>query len=67
MLDYRYWQSALAGDPDVVGREMRVGGRAYTVIGVGPSDFAGTVRGLTPTFYVPYMMVEELIGSRMFD
>ena len=67
MLDYRYWQSALAGDPDVVGREMRVGGRAYTVIGLGPSDFAGTVRGLTPTFYVPYMMVEELIGSRMFD
>ena len=52
MLDHRYWQSAFAGDPDVVGRRMRVGGRAYTVIGVGPPDFAGTVRGLTPTFYV---------------
>ena len=35
MLDYRYWQSAFAGDPDVVGHEMRVGGRAYTVIGGG--------------------------------
>ena len=67
MLDYRYWQSAFAGDPDVVGHEMRVGGRAYTVIGVGPPDFAGTVRGLTPTFYVPYMMVEELNGSPMID
>ena len=67
MLDYRYWQGAFGGDPDVVGHEMRVGGRAYTVIGVGPPDFAGTVRGLTPTFYVPYMMVEELNGSPMFD
>ena len=67
MLDYRHWQSAFAGDPDVVGREMRVGGRAYTVIGVGPPDFAGTVRGLTPTFYVPYMMAEELNGSPLFD
>ena len=67
MLDYRYWQSAFAGDPDVVGREMRVGGRAYTVIGVGPPDFAGTVRGLTPTFYVPYMMAEELNGFPVFD
>ena len=67
MLDYRYWQSAFAGDPDVVGHEMRVGGRAYTVTGVGPPDFAGTVRGLTPTFYVPYMMVEELNGSPMID
>ena len=41
MLDYRYWQSACGGDPDVIGREMRVGGRKYTVIGVGPADFTG--------------------------
>ena len=67
MLDYRYWQSAFAGDPDVVGHEMRVGGRAYTVIGVGPPDFAGTLRGLVPTFYVPYMMAEELNGAPLFD
>ena len=53
MLDYRYWQTAFAGDPDVVGREMRVGGRAYTVVGVGPPEFTGTTRGFTPTFYAP--------------
>ena len=67
MLDHRYWQSAFGGDPDVVGSEMRVGGRAYTVIGVAPADFTGTVRGLTPAFYAPYMMVEELVGTPMFD
>ncbi len=67
MLDYRYWQSAFAGDPDVVGRQTRVGGRAYTVVGVGLPDFAGTVRGLTPTFYVPFMMAEELNGFPLFD
>lgn len=27
MLDYRYRQCAFGGDPDVVGRRMRVGGR----------------------------------------
>ncbi len=67
MLDYRYWQTAFAGDPDVVGREMRAGGRAYTVVGVGPPDFTGTVRGFTPAFYAPYAMVEELVGVRTFD
>ena len=46
---------------------MRIGGRAYTVIGVAPADFTGTVRGLTPAFYAPYMMVEELVGTPMFD
>ena len=67
MLDYRYWQSAFGGDPDVVGREMRVGGRTYTVVGVGPPDYAGTLRGLTPTFYAPFMMVEELVGFGVLE
>ena len=30
-------------------------------------DFTGTMRGLIPTFYAPYMVVEELVGIRMFD
>ena len=67
MLDYRYWQSAFGGDPDVVGREMRVGGRAYTVVGVGPPAFAGTIRGVAPAFYAPYMMAEEILGAPLFD
>ena len=67
MLDHRYWQTAFAGDPDVVGRELRAGGRAYTVVGVGPPDFTGTVRGFTPAFYAPYAMVEQLVGVRTFD
>ena len=67
MLDYRYWQSAFGGDPDAVGREMRVAGRAYTVVGVGPPDFAGTIRGLAPAFYAPSTMAEELLGVRLFD
>ena len=67
MLDHSYWQSAFGGDPDVVGTEMRIAGRTYSVIGVGPPSFAGTMSGLTPAFYAPYMMVEELIGSSMFD
>ena len=67
MLDYGYWQSAFGGDTDVVGKELRVGGRPYTVIGVGPPDFRGSLRGMTPVFYAPYMMVEELLGASLFD
>ncbi|MYN66432.1 MAG: hypothetical protein F4X11_15595 [Acidobacteria bacterium] len=39
MLDYSYWQSAFAGDPDVVGQPMRVRGRAVAV--EGPVGRAG--------------------------
>ncbi len=67
MLDYRYWQSAFGGEEDVLSKELRLGGRSYAVIGVGPPDFRGSVPPLIPAFYVPYMMVEEILGSRMFD
>jgi putative ABC transport system permease protein len=66
MLDHRYWQSAFGGDEDIVGKELRLAGRSYTVIGVGPPDFEGR-RFSPPAFYAPYTMVEELLGSRMFD
>jgi predicted permease len=34
MLTYRYWQTAFAGDPKVLGRTYRMNGRTVTVIGV---------------------------------
>jgi len=67
MLGFGYWQSAFGGRGDAVGRQMRIGGRAYTVVGVAPATFPGTTTGLAPAFYAPAAMVEELIGSPMLD
>jgi hypothetical protein len=36
MLGYGHWQRAFGGDPGVVGREIRLGGRPYTIVGVAP-------------------------------
>jgi putative ABC transport system permease protein len=36
----RFWKSAMAGDPDVIGKSMRLEGEPYTVIGVMPEGFA---------------------------
>jgi predicted permease len=67
MLGFGYWQTAFGGRGDVVGRQMRIGGRSYTVVGVAPATFPGTTTGLAPAFYAPAAMVEELIGSPMLD
>ena len=34
-----YWQEYFGGSTDVLGRELRVGGRPFTVVGVLPEDF----------------------------
>ena len=60
MLDYGYWHRAYGGSPDVVGQEIRLGGRAYTIVGVAPEEYGGTFRGIVPSVIAPTMMVNEL-------
>jgi putative ABC transport system permease protein len=54
VLNYNFWQSSLAGDPDVVGRTMILDGQPYTVIGVLPRDHRTLLGfGFAPALYVP--------------
>ena len=39
VLSYEVWKTYFAGEPDVVGRTVRLGGIPYTVIGVMPREF----------------------------
>ena len=60
MLSHGYWQRAFGGDLDVVGRELRLSARAYTIIGVAPATYRGSL--LAPEFYIPMTMYGVLMG-----
>ena len=60
MLGHSHWQKAYGGDSGVVGRETRIGGRPFTVVGVAPEDYEGHFRGLAPAFFLPRMMLNEV-------
>ncbi|HZM58241.1 MAG TPA: ABC transporter permease, partial [Vicinamibacterales bacterium] len=62
MLSHGYWQRAFGGDPQVVGRTLQMGRRRYTIIGVAPADYRGGLPAITPAFYVPMSMLDELMG-----
>ena len=38
IISYRLWQSRFGGDPAIINRSIRIGGRSATVVGVMPSD-----------------------------
>ncbi len=40
VLSYALWQSVFGGDPQVVGRDLRIDGQPYAVVGVMPGDFS---------------------------
>jgi putative ABC transport system permease protein len=39
VLSYRFWQAAYGGDAGVLGRQVRLDDRPYTIIGVMPREF----------------------------
>jgi len=41
ILSYGFWRRIFGGDLDVVGREMKLDGSSFTVVGVMPSSFPG--------------------------
>ena len=44
VIGYDVWQARFAGDPAILGREIRIGRAAHTIVGVMPQGFAFPVR-----------------------
>jgi predicted permease len=62
VLGYAYWHSQFEGDPNIVGREVRLNKHPFTVVGVAPPEFHGTLLFFTPNFFVPMVNQEQIDG-----
>ncbi|MEJ2218314.1 MAG: ABC transporter permease [Gemmatimonadota bacterium] len=56
VLSYAYWQTRFGGDPATLGRSITINGRPFTVVGIAPAGFYGTMPVVHPDFWVPLMM-----------
>ena len=60
VLSHAFWMSQFGGDTRAIGREVRVNGSPFTVVGVCREGFSGTNVGSAPDIYVPIMMVGQV-------
>ena len=59
------WRARFGGDPALVGGEIRLNGRPYTVVGIAPPEFRGRIApGAGTDFWVPYSMYPHLNPSK---
>jgi len=61
VLSDEYWRTAY-GSRDLLGQQLRVGSLDYTIIGVAPPGFVGTVQGRPPEIFVPVTTIPANFG-----
>ncbi|HEX8695201.1 MAG TPA: ABC transporter permease [Longimicrobium sp.] len=67
VLSHRWWKARFGADPAVVGRTIRLNGRAYTVVGVAPEHFSGTFPGFSAHAWLPMSELKPLTGMDFED
>ncbi len=60
VLSYAYWHSRFHGDAGVIGRDVQIDKHPFTVVGVAPEEFRGTLLFLSPDFYVPIVNQQQV-------
>ena len=59
VISHGLWSRRFAADPGVLGRVVEIGRRPFTVIGVAPEGFRGTMGGLAFDLWIPVSMSSE--------
>ncbi len=52
ILTYPYWRKT-GEDPQILGKRLTINGRLFTIIGITPKGFTGTMALFSPEIYVP--------------
>ena len=55
-----YWSRHFARARDALGRVIRLNGRAFTIVGVGPRGFTGEVTGSPADLWIPLSMEAQV-------
>ena len=56
----RLWRQRFGADPQIVGRTIDLNRHRFTVVGVAPAVFRGTMNGLRCEFWAPVSMFKEI-------
>jgi predicted permease len=67
VLSYAYWQNHFLGAAGVVGSIVQLNKHPFTIIGVAPPEFHGTLLFFSPAFYAPMVNMEQVEGQDVLE
>ena len=66
VLGYTFWQKRFGGDPQVIGKQVRVGGKPATIVGVMEKEFRGQFSVFEMDAYAPLSTVFDQSSANNF-
>ncbi len=60
VLSHGYWQRRFGGNPSVIGTTVDLNQFQFTIVGVAPETFHGTMSGLNADFWAPLSMHQQV-------
>src|ERR1700681_689213 len=68
VLSYSLWANKLGSDPGIVGKPLIFNARPYTVIGIAPRGFRGTITFFSSEqVWIPTSMKDQVLGGKAKD
>ena len=65
VISERLWRRSFASDPGIVGRVVQLNRHSFTVIGVVPGPFRGTMSAISYDAWAPSSMIWEVRNQRL--
>ena len=67
VLSYENWRTHFQADPNVVGRVVQLNRHPFTILGVAPPEFHGTMLFFFPALFVPMVEQEQIDGQNFLN
>ena len=67
VLNYDYWKTRFAADPEILGKELTINNYKMTVVGVAQQGFDGVELGHSPKIFIPIMMQPQIMVGNPTD
>src|SRR6184192_4974362 len=62
IVSYGYWQKHDL-DPSVLGSQLLINGRPFTIVGITPKGFVGTMQVLSPEVWLPMSVYDQVAND----
>jgi macrolide transport system ATP-binding/permease protein len=63
VISHGLWQRRFDSDPKLIGKEVKLNGYPFTVVGIAPPGFIGTEVMFTSDFWVPMAMHKQIVPA----